>query len=228
MITANLRLVYSVARRYRGLGVPFEDLVQEGTVGLIRAVERFDPRRGVRFSTFAVWWIRRAVSDAVADGRTIRIPAQAGRGRAAVCRADNELRRQARTPSTEAIAERTGLSAKRVRALREAARVTVSLDEPVGDDGASLIDIVADPAAADPWSLLDERETRRRVWAMLKVIPRRHREVLVRRYGIDGDREQSHAEIAEALGVGEERSRQVEREALRWLGELGGGRRLVA
>jgi RNA polymerase primary sigma factor len=228
MVTANLGLVYSAARRYRGLGVPFEDLVQEGTVGLVRAVERFDHSRGVKFSTFAAWWIRRALSDAVRERRTIRIPARAGQGLAAVQRAESELGRAGGgPPSTEAIAARTGLSARRVRTLREAARVTASLDTPVGEDGASLLDVVADPAAVDPWSQVDERETRRQVWAMLKVIPRRHREVLVRRFGIVDDREQSHAEIAQALGVGEERSRQLERQALHWLRELGGGQRVV-
>jgi RNA polymerase primary sigma factor len=228
MITANLRLVSFVARRYRGLGVPFEDLVQEGTVGLVRAVDRFDHRRGAKFSTFAVWWIRRAVIDAVQDARTIRIPSRAGRGLAAVERAETELRRHGREPpSTDAIAERTGLTVKGVKRLREAARVTASLDARVEEDGASLIDLVPDPDPEDPWRRLDERETRRQVWAMLKVIPPRHREVLVRRFGIAGDA-QTHAEIGAALGVGEERSRQLERQALHWLRELGGGQRDIA
>ena len=228
MITANLGLVSFVARRYRGLGVPFEDLVQEGTIGLVRAVERFDHRRGAKFSTFAVWWIRRAVKDAVEAGRPIRIPAHAARGLAAVQRAETELRRQrAEPPSAEAVAERTGLTVKAVRTLREAARVTASLDVRVGEEGTALVDLVPAAEPEDPWRRLDERETRRQVWAMLRVIPPRHREVLVRRYGIGGDA-QTHAEVAAALGVGEERSRQLERQALHWLRELGGGRRDVA
>jgi RNA polymerase primary sigma factor len=228
MITANLRLVWFVARRYRGLGVPFEDLVQEGTVGLVRAVDRFDHRRGAKFSTFAVWWIRRAVKDAVEGGRAIRIPSHAARGLAAVKRAETELRRHGpEPPSTEALAAHTGLSVKGVRTLREAARVTASLDARVGEEGASLADLVPDPDPDDPWGRLDERETRRQVWAMLKAIPPRHREVLVRRFGIAGDA-QTHAEIGAALGVSEERSRQLERQALHWLRELGGGRRDVA
>jgi RNA polymerase primary sigma factor len=229
MITANLPLVWFVARRCRGgHGVPFEDLVQEGTVGLVRAVERFDHRRGAKFSTFAVWWIRRAVKDAVEAARGIRIPAQAGRRIAAVERAEEELRHEGPgPPGTEAIAERTGLTVNRVRTLREAARVTASLDAPVGQEGGSLLDLVPDPDSEDPWRRLEEEETRRQVWTMLKVIPPRHREVLVRRFGIAGDG-QAHAEIGAALGVSEERSRQLERQALHWLRELGGGQRDIA
>jgi RNA polymerase primary sigma factor len=228
MITANLGLVWFVARRYRGLGVPVEDLVQEGTIGLARAVDRFDHRRGAKFSTFAVWWIRRAVKDALEERRTIRIPSHAARELAAVERAETELRRQGPgPPSTEALAARTGLTVKGVRTLREAARVTASLDAPAGEEGTALVDLVADPGSDDPWGRLDERETRRQVWAMLKTIPRRHREVLVRRFGIAGDA-QTHAEIGAALGVSEERSRQLERQALHWLRELGGGQRDIA
>ena len=222
MIESNLRLAYYIANRYRGLGVPFEDLVQEGTLGLVRAVEKFDHHRGLKFSTYAVWWIRRAVIDALGEARTIRMPAQAGRRLAAIQRAEGELRRLAPgAPTTEAIAERSGLTAHNVRTLRDAARVTASLDEQVGEDGTPLGDMVADPDAVDPWRQVDEQETRRQVWSMLKVLPRRHREVLVRRYGILGDGAQTHAEIGASLGVGEERSRQLEHEALRRLRELG-------
>ena len=116
MITANLRLVWFVARRYRGLGVPLDDLVQEGSIGLVRAVDRFDHRRGAKFSTFAVWWIRRAVKDALDAGRTIRIPAHAARGLAAVERAETELRRQGpEPPSTEALARSSADSTGRAR-----------------------------------------------------------------------------------------------------------------
>jgi RNA polymerase primary sigma factor len=228
MIEANLRLVWFVARKYRGLGVPFEDLVQEGTVGLVRAVDRFDRRRGTKFSTFAVWWIRRAVQDAVDAGRPIRIPSHAARGLAAVERADTELRRErSGPPSAEAVAAHTGLTVKGVRTLREAPRVTASLDAPAGEEGTALVDLVPDPDPEDPWRRVDDGETRREVWAMLKVIPPRHREVLVRRFGIAGDA-QTHAEIGAALGVSEERSRQLERQGLHWLRELGGGQRDIA
>jgi RNA polymerase primary sigma factor len=229
MIESNLGLVYCVARGYRGLGVPFDDLVQEGTLGLVRAVEKFDHRRGLKFSTFAVWWIRRALIDALGEARTIRIPAQAGRELAAIERAETELRRVAReAPTTGAIAERSGLSVRRVRALRRVARVTASLDEQVGEGGVPLADLVADPDPVDPWRHVGRQETRREVSSMLKLLPQRHREVLVRRYGIHGDRAQTHAEIAASLGVGAERSRQLESEALHRLRELGGGQRRAA
>lgn len=143
MIEANLRLVVAVARPYRGRGVPFADLVQEGIVGLVRAVERFDHRRQLKFSTYAVWWIRRSILNALAGAQVIRVPAKANQQLAAVRRAEAELERLGpRFVSAEAIAERTGLAPLTVRSLRDAARVTASLDEAVGDDATSLGDFV--------------------------------------------------------------------------------------
>jgi RNA polymerase primary sigma factor len=221
MVERNLGLVRSVAKAYRGHGVPIEDLVQEGTVGLLRAIDRFDPRRELRLSTYAGWWIRRAVIDALDDARPIRIPAGAARGLAAVHRAERELRTESSSAPTEsAVATRAGLRPERVRVLRHAAQVTASLDDEVGAYGTALHDFVADPGADDPWGRVDEHETRRQVWAMLKLLPSRHREVLVRRYGVVGGESETHAEIAAHLGVGEERSRQLEHEALHRLREL--------
>ena len=221
MVERNLGLVWAAAKCYRGLGVPIEDLVQEGTVGLVRAIDRFDPRRGLRLSTYAAWWIRRAVMDALDDSRPIRMPAGAARGLAAVHRAERELRAEHPGAATDsAIATRAGLSPERVGVLRRAARVTTSLDGEVRD-GTAMHDLVADPGADDPWGHLDEDETRRQVWAMLKLLPSRHREVLVRRYGVVGGAAETHAEIGAQLGVGEERSRQLEHEALHRLRELG-------
>jgi RNA polymerase primary sigma factor len=222
MIEANQGLVRSVARRYRGLGVPFEDLVQEGNIGLMRAVEKFDRSRGLKFSTYAVWWIRSAMVQALGDARTIRVPARAGQQLAAIARAEEELKDpRAGAPTTEAIAELTGLTVSRVRDLRDVARVTASLDQQVGDDGTPLRELVPDPAATDPWLHLDEQETRRQVWSMLELLPDRHREILVRHYGLGDEPPQTHAEIAAGLDVGQERSRQLEREALHRLRELG-------
>jgi RNA polymerase primary sigma factor len=215
MIESNLRLVHSVARTYRGSGVPYTDLVQEGTVGLIRAVERFDHRRGLKFSTYAVWWIRRSMLDAIASSSMIRIPAKARQQLAAVRRTEAELQRHGPRHATDAaIAERTQLRPTTVRSLRDAARVTASLDEPVGEDSAPLVDLLADDGATDPSESAIAREDQHEVSAMLRLLPNRHREVLIRRYGLNETRAQSHAEIGDWLGVGEERSRQIEREAL--------------
>jgi RNA polymerase primary sigma factor len=229
MVERNLRLVRSLAHRYGGRGASYDDLVQEGTIGLVRAVERFDHRRGLKFSTYAVWWIRRSLADAVGNARTIRIPSGASDRLAAIRRAERELERLGPgSPSSKAIAERTGLSVRRVEALREAASVTASLDEPVGEDGSPLGDLIADRHAVDPWRHTDERESRRQLWSMVDMLPDRHREVLLRRYGLRGDEPETHAEIGARLGVGEERSRQLQREALHRLRSLADGRRLAA
>jgi RNA polymerase primary sigma factor len=229
MIERNLRLVYWLAQRYRGRGAPYDDLVQEGTVGLVHAVEKFDHRRGLKLSTYAVWWIRRSLANAVGDARTIRIPSNASDRLAAIRRAEHELERLAPgAPSTEAIAEHTGFSIRRVQALRGAAAVTTSLDESVGESGSTLAELIADPQAADPWQHAEERETHRQAWAMLGTLPARHREVLLRRYGLRGEEPETHLEIGARLGVGEERSRQLEREALHRLRSLGDGRQLAA
>jgi RNA polymerase sigma factor (sigma-70 family) len=162
MIESNLGLVHSAAQAYRGRGVPYDDLVQEGTLGLMQAVERFDPARGVKFSTYAAWWIRGALTDALRQAPAIRLPEKAQRGLAAVKRAESDLR----DPGPQAIAERTGLGARRVRSLGDAAHVAASLDEPVGADGTPLVELVADPDPVERH--LDEQETRRRVWSLLK------------------------------------------------------------
>jgi RNA polymerase primary sigma factor len=215
MIESNLRLVFAIARSYRGRGVAFADLVQEGTIGLVRAVERFDHRRGLKFSTYAVWWIRRSLLDAVAGSQMIRVPAKANQQLSAVRSAEAELgHRAAGRPQAEAIAERTGLSAHTVQLLRGTARVTASLDEPVGDDMTALGELVADERAEDPSERAIAQEDQREVSAMLRLLPARHREVVVRRYGLHQQRAQTHEEIGRCLGVGEERSRQLEREAL--------------
>jgi RNA polymerase primary sigma factor len=215
MIESNVRLVHAVAGPYRGSSVPFADLVQEGTIGLIAAVERFDHRREVKFSTYAVWWIRRSILDAIAGSHVIRMPAKANQQLAAVRRAEAELGRiEPRRASDVAIAEHTQLSVTTVRSLREAGRVTASLDEPVGGDATPLGDLLADVHAGDPSESAIARERRDEVSSMLRLLPERHREVIVRRYGLSDDHAQTHQQIAERLNVGEERSRQLEREAL--------------
>jgi RNA polymerase primary sigma factor len=219
MVVRNLRLVHSLAARYRGRGVAFEDLVQEGTVGLMRAVDKFDHRRGLKFSTYAVWWIRRSLLDALAEARAIRMPPAARRQIAAIRRAQDELRRS--VPSDEAIAQRTGLAPRTVGMLRAAPHVGASLDEPIGEDLDPLGDLIVDDSGRDVVQQVEQRETRRQVWSLLRLLPERHRQVLVRRYGLIGGRQQTHEEIGEWLGVGEERSRQLEHQALHRLRELG-------
>jgi RNA polymerase primary sigma factor len=215
MIAKNLGLVHALARTYRGRGVPYDDLVQEGTVGLVKAVERFDHRREVRFSTYAVWSIRRSILDALAGSNVIRIPSKANRQLAAVRRAEAELERIGpRRASDAEIAKRAELNETTVRSLRAAARVTASLDEPVGEDRTPLGDLVADDRAVDPSEAVFGLEDRDRVWAMLRLLPVRHREVLIRRDGLNDSPVHSHEEIARWLGVGEERRRQIEPEAL--------------
>jgi RNA polymerase primary sigma factor len=224
MIESNLRLVHAVARTYRGTSVPFADLVQEGTIGLVRAVERFDHRRGVRFSTYGVWWIRRSIVDAIASSNVIRMPAKASQQLAAVRRAEAEVERiEPRRASDAAIAERTQLSVTTVRALREAGRVTASLDEPVGEHATPLGDLLADARAGDPFESAIARESRDEVSSMLRLLPQRHREVIVCRYGLSDAGAQTHEQIGERLGVGEERSGQIEREALRRLRLIAAG-----
>lgn len=220
MVECNMRLVLAIARPYRGRGVSFPDLVQEGMIGLVRAVERFDHRRGLKFSTYAVWWIRRSILDAIGGERTIRIPAQARRQIAAVKQAEDELRSARATPSEQAISERTGLSLGSVHALRDVGRVTASLDQPLGDEADTLAELIADPAGIDPWECAAKPDERTDVWAMLRLLPERHRDVLMRRYGLGRSSAQTHQQIGEWLGLGEERSRQIEREALHRLREV--------
>jgi RNA polymerase primary sigma factor len=218
MIESNLRLVVSLARTYRGRGVPMADLVQEGTIGLIRAVERFDHRHGVKFSTYAAWWIRRSLRDGVAAAQPIRIPPRASRQLAAVRRAEDELGHSTvGAPSLAAVADRTGLTVDSVRSLQRAARVTASLDEPVGEEDTALGELIADHRAADPPERAVVGEESRRVRRMVRLLPQRHRDVVIRRYGLGLQAPQSHEQIGAWLGVGEERSRQLEREAVRRL-----------
>jgi RNA polymerase primary sigma factor len=229
LIEGNLGLVHLVARTYRASGLPFPDLVQEGTLGLVRAVEKFDHRRGLKFSTYAVWWIRRSILEAIANSNVIRIPAKARQQLAAVRRAEAELQRIGPAHASDgAIAERAQLSETTVRSLRAAARVTASLDEPVGEDTTTLGELVADDQAVDPSQSTIVRENLREVSAMLRLLPKRHQEVLIRRYGLGGRGMQTHEEIGEWLGVGEQRSRQIEREALHRLRSIAGNAALAA